>query len=133
MRIMIHDWRSLTDLTRGHPFIIERVRLADDSAAIEGRFSPPALAELSDDDQAFVMAFIHAHGSLKQMEDWFGISYPTVKNRLRRIAEALPMIEHLPAQASSGDDPLDRLERGEIDAAQATTLLREHARCRRAD
>ena len=124
---MIHDWRSLTDLTRGRPFVVERIRLADDSAAIEGHFQPPALTGLSDDDQTFVTAFIHAHGSLKQMEDWFGISYPTVKNRLRRIAAALPMVEHLPPQTArpSGDNPLDRLERGEINATEAARLLRE--------
>ena len=124
---MINDWRYLTDLTGGRPFIIERVRLADDTAAIEGRFQPPTMAGLSNDDQAFVIAFIHAHGSLKQMEDWFGISYPTVKSRLRRIAASLPMIEHLPPQTArpSGDDPLDRLERGEINATEAARLLRE--------
>ena len=79
------DWQELTDLTRGRAFVVERVRLADSGVVVEGQFEPPQLAQLSADDQVFVAAFVRSHGSIKEMERIFGVSYPTVKSRLNRI------------------------------------------------
>jgi hypothetical protein len=69
------DWQTLTDLTRGRDLVVERVRLAESGLAIEGAFVLPDLAKLSFDDQVFVAAFIRAHGSIKEMEQVFGVSY----------------------------------------------------------
>ena len=81
------DWQELTDLTRGQPFVVERVRLAGSGVVVEGQFEPPQLVQLSVDDQVFVAAFVRSHGSIKEMERIFGVSYPTIKARLNRIAE----------------------------------------------
>ncbi|MFW5844914.1 MAG: DUF2089 family protein [Planctomycetota bacterium] len=126
---MEHSWEELTALTRGRAFLVERVRLPDSGMAVEGRFQTPPVALLTPDDQAFVTAFVHCHGSIKQMEEWFGISYPTVKNRLKAIAQRLPMVEHLQATDHAATDAsrsavLARLERGEITAAEAAAALR---------
>ncbi len=37
--------------------------------------------------------FVRSHGSIKDMEKAFGISYPTVKNRLNRIIKQLQLVE----------------------------------------
>jgi hypothetical protein len=111
------DWQELTDLTRGRPFVVERVRLAENDVAIEGRFELPQLAQLGVEDQVFVTAFMRSHGSIKEMERIFGVSYPTIKARLNRIAERLDFVETDPAP--SGADVIDRLQRGEITAQQA--------------
>src|SRR5205085_12590519 len=87
------DWQALSELTRGQPFVVERVRLTASEIAIEGAFEPPALAQLSADDQVFVAAFVRSHGSIKEMEQVFGVSYPTVKARLNRIGAALEFVE----------------------------------------
>lgn len=79
------DWQELTTLTRGRPFRVERVRLADNGVAVEGEFELPQLAQLNVEDQVFVTAFVRCHGSIKEMERIFGVSYPTVKSRLNRI------------------------------------------------
>jgi hypothetical protein len=119
------DWQELTDLTQGQPFTVERVRLTGNGVAIEGQFEPPQLAQLGVDDQVFVAAFVRAHGSIKEMERIFGVSYPTVKARLNRIAERLDFAEHLdvadtpPASA----DVVDRLQRGEITVREALAEL----------
>ena len=118
---MAKDWYELTRLTRGAPAVVERVRLVESGIAIEGDFELPPLARLSSDDQVFVMAFVRSHGSIKEMEQVFGISYPTVKNRLNRIAEQFPFVETLPS--SSQADVLSRLERGEINADEAIERL----------
>src|SRR5215208_5436309 len=110
------DWQALTRLTAGAPFEIERVRLTGQDIALEGRFELPPLARLSAEDQTFVAAFIKCHGSIKQMEKFFGVSYPTIKNRLNRIGALLPFAEVEPAQEleqPSASDLLGRLERGE--------------------
>ena len=115
----VHEWQILSRLTGGAPIEVERVRLPDLDVAIEGRFELSALAQLSGDDQTFVAAFVRCHGSIRQMEKFFGVSYPTIKNRLNRIGARLPFVEVEPApepERESTGDLLSRLERGEMTA-----------------
>src|SRR6476660_4300563 len=97
------DWQALSRLTGGAAFEIERVRLTGEDVAIEGRFEVPPLATLPADDQVFVAAFVRCHGSIKQMEQFFGVSYPTIKNRLNRIAAALPFVDVQPSAGDAGE------------------------------
>lgn len=115
------EWQELTRLTGGAPLIIERVRLTDSGIAIEGAFELPPLARLPAEDQVFVMAFVKADGSIKEMERSFGVSYPTIKNRLSRIAEQFPMVETVTTPAR--EDTIAALERGEITAKEAIERL----------
>jgi hypothetical protein len=115
------DWQELTRLTQGQPIVVERVRLTEKNIAIEGAFELPQLAQLSAEDQVFVTAFIRSHGSIKEMEQVFGVSYPTIKARLNRIAGSLDFVEHNPAPASG--DVLERLKRGEITVQEAISEL----------
>lgn len=121
---MTNDWHQLTDLTEGRHFLVTRVRL-DSGISVEGEFELPSLARLRYEDQVFVSAFVRSHGSIKDMEKAFGVSYPTVKNRLNRITEQLGLVEvtATPA-AASNDDVLGLLERGEITADEAAERLR---------
>jgi hypothetical protein len=62
------------------------------------------------------------------MERLFGVSYPTIKARLNRLAERLGAeleVVTPTAAASPADrrEVLDRLERGEISAQQALEAL----------
>ena len=119
---MKHDWQELTRLTKGEEIIVERARLVKKGIVIEGEFELPALSRLTIEDQMFVIAFIRCHGSIKEMEALFGISYPTVKNRLNRIAQTLEFVEINPP--SSRADILVRLEQGEISVNEAEKQLR---------
>ena len=111
------DWQELTQLTQGHSLKVERVRLVEKDIAIEGSFELPQLARLSMDDQIFITAFVRSHGSIKEMERIFGVSYPTIKSRLTRIADSLEFIETNPTPSKS--EILERLQRGEINAEDA--------------
>lgn len=71
------------------PLSIERMVCRDCGLAVEGDVEVGALGQLDLEDQVFVIAFLRSHGSLKRMESLFGISYPTVKNRLSRIVQQL--------------------------------------------
>jgi len=121
------DWQELTRLTGGAAFVVERVRLVGKEIAIEGAFAPPQLARLTAEDQVFVAAFLRSHGSIKEMEQMFGVSYPTIKARLNRIAGSLDFIDESPAPARSEvrAEVLDRLASGEITADQAIAALEE--------
>lgn len=47
-----------------------------------GEFDLPPLARLTEKEQAFVLDFVKASGSLKDMAKNMGLSYPTVRNLL---------------------------------------------------
>jgi hypothetical protein len=120
------DWKHLTRISDGSRVIVERVRLPETGIVVEGRFELPPLCQLSVDDQVFVAAFVKSHGSIKEMERLFGVSYPTIKARLNRLSAALDSelsVEPAPP-ASDKSAILDRLERGEITAEQAAEALR---------
>ena len=119
------DWQALTKLTGGADFAIERVRLVDNDIAIDGRFDLPPLARLTAEDQVFVVAFVRCHGSIKQMEKFFGVSYPTIKSRLNRIGAQLPFAEIEPAPAPSATELLTRLERGEVSVKDVIDQLHQ--------
>jgi hypothetical protein len=118
--VKTHDWQELTRLTNGASFTLEKVRL-ENGISIEGSFELPPLARLSADDQVFIMAFVRAEGSIKEMESVFGVSYPTIKSRLSRIAGQLQLVEAIPV--SQKQEVIDALERGEISAQEAIERL----------
>src|SRR5579863_2328997 len=118
---LLKDWQELTRLTEGRRIVVERVRIADKNIAIEGEFELPQLARLEVEDQVFVTAFVRSHGSIKEMERIFGVSYPTIKSRLNRITQMLDFVETDPAPSRT--DVIDRLRRGEITAQQALSEL----------
>jgi hypothetical protein len=120
-RKTLTDWQELTRLTHGQPVVVERVRLSEKGIAIEGTFELPQLARLDLEDQVFIIAFVRSHGSIKEMEQVFGVSYPTIKSRLTRIANSLEFIETNPRPSRT--EILDRLKSGEISAADAIREL----------
>jgi hypothetical protein len=127
---MGHDWQELTKLIRQARVEVDRVRLADTGVVIEGPFNLPPLAQLPAEDQVFVAAFVRCHGSIKQMEKYFGVSYPTIKNRLNEIGSRLSFVEieqgpDADTPAATRSDVLDRLSRGELSVAQALEQLKQ--------
>lgn len=87
---------------------------------LEGDFEVSALGRLPVEDQVFVVAFLRHHGSIRQMERILGISYPTVKNRLRAIVDRLDETFAVPSPNSV---VLEQLSRGEITVDEALERL----------
>lgn len=117
------EWQELTKLTQSRPITVERVRLSESGAALEGDWELPQLARLTAEDQVFVIAFVRSHGSIKEMERVFGVSYPTIKARLNRIGESFDFVDNNPQPSRL--EILERLSRGEITADDAIRLLEE--------
>jgi hypothetical protein len=115
------DWQDLLRIAQGSPLVIERVRIPEKQIAVEGQFTLPELARLTLEDQVFVVAFLRSHGTIKEMEQTFGVSYPTIKARLNRIAGQLEFVEINPT--SSRSEVLQQLNSGDISAADAIRAL----------
>ena len=125
---MSKEWHVLSKLGAGSAVEILRARLVEQDVVVEGPFELPPLARLSSEDQTFVAAFVRCHGSIKQMEQLFGVSYPTIKNRLNRIGALLPFVEVAPEPEPappSTSELLTRLERGELSVEEVLTQLRQ--------
>src|SRR3954447_16778501 len=117
----LSDWQDLLRIAQGGLLVVERVRMPEKNITVEGAFTLPELARLTLEDQVFVTAFLRSHGSIKEMEQVFGVSYPTIKARLNRISGQLHFIETNPAPGKA--DVLERLKNGEISAEQAIRQL----------
>jgi len=115
------DWQDLLRIAQGTPLVVERVRFPEKGIAVEGSFTLPELARIGLDDQVFITAFLRSHGSIKEMEQIFGVSYPTIKARLNRIAGQLEFVETNPSPSRA--EVLDRLNRADISADEAVRML----------
>jgi len=115
-------WDELSALVGERPFNISRIRIPESGIAIEGEFEVPPLARLSFDDQVFVAMFIRAHGSIKQVEKDFGVSYPTIKSRLNRIADQLSFVDI--EVSAPREEVLEQLESGAITAQEAVERIK---------
>ncbi len=117
------DWQELLRIAQGSPLVVERVRIPEKQIAIEGAFTLPELARISLEDQVFIVAFLRSHGSIKEMEQTFGVSYPTIKARLNRISGQLEYVDTNPSPSRT--EVLERLGSGEITAEEAIRALEE--------
>jgi hypothetical protein len=102
------------------PLNVTRLACLSCNLTLDGDFEVSPLGKLSPDDQAFVIAFVRHHGSLKKMESIFEISYPTVKNRLNAIAATLDKNFESP---SPNLYVLEQLSRGELTVEEALEKL----------
>jgi hypothetical protein len=84
------------------------------------------LARLEEDDLDFIVQFVLASGSLKEMAQLYGVSYPTIRATLDRV------IANVRQKLSvGGPDEMTELlaalvERGELKPAQAKRIREVH-------
>jgi hypothetical protein len=82
-------------------------------------------------------SFLRSRGNLKEMERALGISYPTVRARVEALVQALGLADGEPIEivvdepagmsedlAAARREILERLAKGELDAAAAAEALR---------
>lgn len=118
---MKQDWQIVTQMTMGKELLVKKVQLLESGVQIEGDFELPPLATLVMEDQVFVAAFLKSHGSIKEMERLFGVSYPTVKARLSKIGEKLTFIDV--DEVLLERSVIDKLTDGEISVQAALDEL----------
>ena len=84
------------------------------------------LTRLEEDDLDFIVQFVLASGSLKDMAQLYGVSYPTIRGTLDRVIANLRQ-----KLSTGGPDELTELlaslvERGELKPAQAKRIREMH-------
>ena len=118
---MINEWHKLAKMVGDQEVVVNRVTVKQSNISIDGEFNLPPLAKLSYDDQVFAGMFLKVHGSIKEMEQAFGVSYPTIKARLNKINRSLGFVATEPV--SDKEDALSKLEKGEITVDEALRRL----------
>jgi hypothetical protein len=93
--------------------------------SVSGRFRLGRFQDLTSEQLAFAEVFIRCEGKITRVESELGLSYPTVRNRLNELIQAMGY--------SVRDEPrmtpeerrtiLDRLASGEISSEEAVHLL----------
>ena len=73
----------------GGELVVTRLHCDKCDTEVGGLYSFPPLAVVGQEDQEFIVEFIKASGSLKDMAGLLGVSYPTVRNRLDDIIAKL--------------------------------------------
>ena len=90
---------------------------------LKGDFQGCDFCNLSKQDQEFIKVFLKTHGSIKEVEKELGISYPTVKNRLKQIISNLGIKTKESLTRDERLEVLEKLEKGELTPQQAVSLL----------
>jgi hypothetical protein len=116
---------------------ISRLHCASCGTTIEGEFGVGRFGRLTREQMALLESFLRSRGNLKEMERALGISYPTVRARVEALVQALGLADGEAVEIMV-DEPagmsedlsaarreiLERLAKGEIDAAGAAEALR---------
>jgi hypothetical protein len=115
----------------GEALTITRLHCRSCDITIDGHFYTGRLSQLSPDHLQFVEVFLQCEGKIKAVEEKLGISYPTVRSRLRDVIEAMgweiasdDVVDDLPPSEADRKRVLDELAAGRISSDEAITLLR---------
>ncbi|MCC7449588.1 MAG: DUF2089 domain-containing protein [Anaerolineae bacterium] len=114
----------------GEPLTITRLHCRACDTTIEGQFYTGRLSQLNPDQLQFVETFLQCEGKIKAVEEKLGISYPTVRSRLRDVI--LAMGYEAPVEDDADLAPseqerrrvLDDLAAGVISSDEAVARLR---------
>lgn len=115
----------------GETLEVTRLNCHHCGTTIEGNFALGRLSRLNAEQIFFVETFVRCEGTIKRVEKELGISYPTVRSRLRDVIRALgyEVVSDLAAEDDHLSEEersavLDRLYKGEITSEEALELLR---------
>lgn len=112
----------------GGPIIITEIKCTHCHLTMQGEFTPGLFSTLSGDQLTFVRAFLRVRGNLSEMEKVLGVSYPTIRNKLEEINQALDRAEEtpdpIPLPNSERNAVLNKVATGELTAAEALERLK---------
>ncbi|MGM0508051.1 MAG: DUF2089 domain-containing protein [Fusobacteriota bacterium] len=89
---------------------------------ITGSFKMSEFDKLNDEQKYFALKFIENEGNIKKIEEDLGISYPTVKNKLKDLKSALGFKRVKPKINKA--EILDKISKGEMTTEEGIKLLK---------
>ncbi len=84
------------------------------------------LTRLDEEDLNMVAAFVMASGSIKDLSEQYGVSYPTMRQRLNRLIERLGHLRQHAAPDPLGDYLADLIVKGQVSASVAGRIRDLH-------
>ena len=114
-----------------HEMTISSLTCSHCQTRIEGSFTSCRFCKLPAEQQEFVEVFLKCRGNIKDVEKELGISYPTVRNRLDGVIQAMG---YKVQKQDDGEEKVQKqeilgaLEKGEISTQEAARLLRKTAK-----
>jgi hypothetical protein len=105
-------------------FVIKEVECQSCKTQIKGNFHVNRFHMFKPDELYFIEVFLKNEGNIKLMEKDLGVSYPTVKSRLKNIVNTLGY----KSENSSSEErmkTLKALSNGEINVKEALKNLNE--------
>ena len=72
---------------------ISKLHCSECGTEVVGNYNLPLFVRLSEDERGFILEFVKASGSLKNMSERLKLSYPTVRNILDDIIEKVTKME----------------------------------------
>ncbi len=96
--------------------------------SLEGRFQACRFCLLDREQKEFVEIFLRSRGNIKEVEREMGISYPTVRNRLDNVLQALgyevEITQGEREQAEKRREILAEVAEGKLDANEAIKKIK---------
>ncbi|WP_025029047.1 DUF2089 domain-containing protein [Caldalkalibacillus mannanilyticus] len=106
--------------------VIQELHCDHCDTTLQGRFEASRLSHLNTEQLHFVEIFLKARGNIKEVERELGISYPTVRNRLEQVVEALGYKpEKVSEEKSKRQELLDQLYQGELTPEETLKRLKD--------
>lgn len=107
---------------------VTRLNCPSCDTSIEGRFETCKFCQLPTEQRDFIETFIRCRGNIREVERELGISYPTVRNRLEAVIEALgypvePREEE--TLTARRREILEALDRGEMTVDEVIKALKQ--------
>ena len=106
----------------GDQMVITSYRCNSCYTEVSGEFEIDNFSRLDKEDKDFIELFLQKRGSIKDVGEEIGISYPTVRNRIDKIVAKLGGKVD---KKSYRLDILNMLDNGEISPEKAKELLKE--------
>lgn len=106
----------------GDQMVITSYRCNSCFTEVHGEFEVDSFSRLDNEDKEFIELFLQKRGSIKDVGEEIGISYPTVRNRIDKIVAKLGGKVD---KKSHRIDILNMLDNGEITTEKAKQLLEE--------
>ncbi|SHJ27142.1 DUF2089 domain-containing protein [Lutispora thermophila] len=103
---------------------VTKLKCKNCGISIEGDFQLCKFCMLSKEQKEFAEIFIKNRGNIKEIEKEMGISYPTVKNKLESLIEALGY-KSQPKEENYKKEVLQQLYDGKISADEAIKLIND--------
>jgi hypothetical protein len=93
---------------------------------VSGRELPSWLAHLEEEDLQYIKRFVLASGSLKELADTYGVSYPTIRLRHDRLIERINVVDDVPAADAFHAKIRVLVADGDVPARLGKELLQLH-------